>query len=343
MRYSANHVSNLWWIGAMAAFAFLVASAFDVPNLPFGGYGVGNDGRIARVQPDSPAAVVGLAAGDRVLSVAGIDPADAAARARQPRPAIGETRTLEIQRGEEPPFSVAVTYVRTPKRFRIMLGIAYTIALTYLACGLWALRRVSNTSTRVFALLGLALAIALVPAPHADGYALRRALNTLPTLLFPLLPALFAHLCLLLPPTRKAGYKTWVMGLIYGPAATLSIITALGLWMAPSVQASLTTVSGISSLILFFLGLGSLVYGFVRHTATQRTTWGLRVLLAGVSAGLLPSVITAIVPTLPGANFSFLTMLLVPFAFAFATTRSGDAIPAPGDGYNAGHVTYLPD
>ncbi len=91
----------------------------------------------------------------------------------------------------------------------------------------------------------------------------------------------------------------------------------------------------------FGLALISIIRNFSRATPDERTADGLGLMLLGTLIGLLPVTISSIVglvaPTvvLPGSQYYFLTLILIPITFAAAAIKSAQAespSPAPAGG-----------
>jgi hypothetical protein len=75
-----------------------------------------------------------------------------------------------------------------------------------------------------------------------------------------------------------------------------------------------------------------MVHSYAKADAQERSDYGLNLMLIGVLVGLLPITIAALVGVfaprvvLPGADFYFLTLVLIPLALALATMRK-EALP----------------
>ena len=88
---------------------------------------------------------------------------------------------------------------------------------------------------------------------------------------------------------------------------------------------------GVFILGYFGLSLAAFVHSYVKATAEERRAQGLTYVLAGVLAGFLPILVVVLVGVvapqvvIPGANFFFLTIVLIPISLALAVMKSDKA------------------
>jgi membrane-associated protease RseP (regulator of RpoE activity) len=153
---------------------------FDRGNEPYDGYATDGSGTVIQVDGGGPAGRAGLKAGDRIRSVDGIPAEDTRARARRARPAIGESTTLEVERGgagasDAPPssFRLSFTHAAPPGNFAAMNTAGFLIGLCFVLCGLAACFKVPSRSGRILALAGLCLGSTFLGFPYSSSYSVR--------------------------------------------------------------------------------------------------------------------------------------------------------------------------
>ncbi|NIN72077.1 MAG: PDZ domain-containing protein [Gemmatimonadetes bacterium] len=341
---TGKHTTPLLAVGAL----FLlwgVVGLFDMGNIPYSGYLTGPDNTVIEVDEGSPADAAGLRVGDRVTSINGVSVEDTPALNRMPRAQIGETRTLVVEEaaettlaaGEEGPATreVGITFAAQPGKYVALTWAGFIIGLCFLGFGLLAYVKAPSRSALLLAITGLCLGGAFLGGPYIASYALRTIIGTFFLMLVLLGFATLLH-CLMEFPMAKAMLgKAHITKVLYAPAVLMALFFLWLIIFEPRGTSTLNSVAtvlvGIFIVGYFGLALVALIHSFVKATPDERSKYGLNLMLAGVLIGLLPVTISALVTTfapsviLPGSDFFFLTMVLIPITMALAVMRAGAA------------------
>ncbi len=152
--------------------------------------------------------------------------------------------------------------------------------------------------------------------------------------------AFLVHYVLQFPKPGAFLAKAWAKRLIYGPAILLALFFIFLTVAQPAATGGFNRIVGslVGLFIVGFFGWAvvAMIRRFGRASADERAEHGLTLMLFGTLAGLLPvtfsSLVGAIAPqiqaNLPGIQFFFLTLVLIPICFAVAAVRSAQARPA---------------
>lgn len=324
-----------------------VVGLFDMGNIPYAGYLTGPDNTVIEVDEGSPAEAAGLEVGDRVVSINGVSVEDTPALTRMPRAQIGETRTLVVGETAETTLAageqgavnrdVAITYVAQPGR-NIALGWGgFIIGLCFVGFGVFAYMKAPSRSALLLAITGLCLGGAFFGGPYIASYALRTIVNTFFLMLVVLGFATLLHCLMEFPKPKAMLGKAHATKVLYAPAALMALFLLWLIIFEPQGTSSLNMVAnvliGIFVVGYFGLALVALIHSFVKAAPHERSKYGLNLMLVGLLIGLLPVTISALVTTfapsviLPGSDFFFLTMVLIPITMALAVMRA-EAAPA---------------
>jgi hypothetical protein len=325
-----------------------VIGLFDMGNIPYGGFVNDPTYTVIRVDEGSPADAAGLRVGDRITIYNGISVEDTPAYTRMPRPQIGETRTLVVEEtaettlaaGEEGPVTreVAITYAGQPGRDVALGWAGFIIGLCFVGFGVFAYMRAPSRSSTLLAITGLCLGIAFLSGPYIGSYALRTIVGAVVLMFIVLGFATLLH-CMMEFPKPKAMLRNKnITRVLYAPAVFMALFFLWQIIFEPQATSALNTVAnalvGIFVVGYFGLALAALIHSFVKASPDERSKFGLNMMLAGVLLGLLPVTIGSLVQIfapgviLPGADFYFLTMVLIPITMAMAIMKSA-APPAP--------------
>ncbi|UCC73483.1 MAG: PDZ domain-containing protein [Gemmatimonadota bacterium] len=320
----------------------------DIGNVPYAGYNTDPNNTVIRVEQGSPAEAAGLRVGDRIASINGVSVEDTPALTRMPRPRIGETRTLAIEEsaetvlaaGEEGPVTreVAITYAGQSGKNTALTWAGFIIGLCFVGFGLWAYTRTPSRSSMLLAITGLCLALAFLGGPYIGSYALRTIIGAVVLVLIVLGFATLLHCLMEFPRAKAILGTTHITKLLYAPAVLMALFF---LWLIIFEPRGTSTLNAVANVLVgifvvgyFGLALWALIHSFVRATPDERSKFGLNMMLAGVLIGLLPLTIASLIAIfapaviLPGADFYFLTMVLIPITMALAVMKS-EAAPAP--------------
>lgn len=325
-----------------------IFGAADLPNIPYAGYRTDGNNTVIRVEPGSPAETAGMQVGDYITSIVGISVEDTRTLAQLERPAVGDTRTIVVeQRAEtelaarpEGPLSrsLDLTYLALPGR-DLLLGIAdIFIGLCFVVFGLGAYLRAPSRSTTLLALTGLFLGMAFFAGPYLQSFTLRTVATAIQLVIVMFGFAFLLHFMLEFPETKAILAKNHMTKVLYAPALLIALFALFLIILQPAATSTLNVLTrslfGLFIVVYFGLALWAMIHSYVKASPRQRSGYGLNFMLVGVIIGLVPITISillgVLVPrvVLPGYNFYFLTLVLIPFALAAAVLKSERA-PAP--------------
>lgn len=314
------------------AMAWGAGGALDVTHQSYSGFRVDRSSKVVRVTEDSPASRAGFVVGDVIEAIDGTAWYDTRARATRSRPDIGETRTFQVSRGAKT-ISLPLTYAARPARPALVAWGGIALGVVLLVCGVWAYLTVPTLASRLLAGLGLALSPALMAGPYFGSAGLRSVLNAAALVALVAGFAFLAHLLLVFPKPKAFLRRPSLPRFIYVPGAFVAL---LGCWLSllqPDGRSLTGAVFGMAFGIFvaacFGIGVIAAIHTFAKASASERRAHGLSYILGGTVVGLGPSFLVAtlnsVAPSvaLPGAQFYFLTMAVLPMAFAWAATRQG--------------------
>jgi hypothetical protein len=322
-----------------------VIGLFDIGNIPYAGYNTDGNNTVTRVREGSPAAAAGLRVGDYITSIAGVPVEDTRALAAMPRAAIGETRTLVVEdragvtlaAGEEgaPAREVAITYAGLPGRDVALGWAAFVIGLCFIGFGVLAYLRAPSRASTLLALTGLCLGIAFFGGPYIGSLALRQIVNSIVLALIIVGLAFLLHCLLEFPKVKAIMQRPHATKVLYAPAVLMALFTVWLIVFLPRGTSGFNTLVnalfGIIVVLYFGLALVALIHSFVKATPDERSHYGLNLMLVGVLVGLLPMIIGDLISIfaprviLPGVDFYFLTLILIPITMALAIMGTAEA------------------
>ena len=311
-----------------------ILGIFDVGHLPFTGYLTDGNNTITQITDGGPAQQAGMQTGDYIRSIGGIAVEDAGALARRPRAAIGETRTFVIERGGQT-VSLDLTYSGLPTTNRALTFAAILMGFFFIGFGLWPYLKAPKASTLLLAIFGLTLGVSFFGGPYIASYAVRTAAGIIITLLVVTGFATLLYFTLMFPKPKALLGKRYMRDLLYGPAAVIFLFLLYRGIFQPPATSALNVITGVL-VGLFILGyfglsLAAFVHSYVKATAEEREAQGLTYVLAGVLVGFLPILVVVLVGliapgvVIPGGNFFFLTIVLIPISLALAVLKSETA------------------
>jgi len=321
---------------AVVSATFGIFGIRDLDNVPYSGFFTGPTNEITRVFPGSPAESAGLEVGDVLQSVDGISLSDTRALARRERPALGETRMFMVDRdGGE--VELAVTYSGQPEVNRTTSWLGLVVGLCFLAFPMWAYVKAPSAANRVLALFGLCFGAAFTPGPYSSSYFLRTLGGSIGTTAVVLGFAFLVHFVLLFPRPRPFLDRPSANKIIYWPAIGLAAFFLYLTVFTPDTTDMLGQVIGLMAgiFIVSFFGWAvvAMIQTYNRATAEERSRYGLTQMLIGTLVGLVPltlanligSVAPAVQANLPGVQFYFLGLGLIPLTFAMSAAKASAA------------------
>jgi membrane-associated protease RseP (regulator of RpoE activity) len=304
--------------------------------MPYTGYQDDGNNTVIRVYAASPAEHAGLKAGDYIRSIGGISVEDTSARAHRERAKIGETRTFVVERrdqaGEAPlTKSIDVTYASLPDRDVALNYAAVLIGFCFLGCGLIACLKVPAKSAALLALVGICFCSAFANGPYMSSFFVRTLVGSIQTLGALLGFAFLLHYMLETPAPKQFLQRKHALKILYAPAVVVILLVLFLVVVQPR------STSGVNQLYNILLGLFVVAYfgwalavmirTYAKATRQERTAYGLTIALAGSLIGLLPVIVAAMIGVvapklvLPGGDFYFLTLILIPISLTMAMMR----------------------
>ena len=306
----------------------------DQAIVPYTGYYTDGNNTVVRVYEGSPAEQAGLQVGDYIRSIDGISVEDSRALARRPRAQIGETRTLVVERGTETT-EVDIAYSAQPRRDAALGYAAFLIGLCFVVFGLLAYLKAPSASATVLALVGLFLGMAFFYGPYFSSYALRTIVGSLQLVIMILGFAFLLHFLMEFPKRKAFLEATYGKKVLYGPAVLVALFILSLIIVEPPATSTLNVfaraVFGLFIVIYFGLALVAMIHSYAKASPQKRSDYGLNFMLAGVLIGLLPVTIAVLIGTfaprvvLPGSDFYFLTLVLIPISMGMAVMKSESA------------------
>lgn len=304
-----------------------VLGLMDVGNFTASGYGTAPDNTVTIVTPGGAAEAAGMQVGDRIVSIDGVDIEDSSAMSAMPRAAVGETRTIVVERGGANT-DVSLTYAAQSSSQRITGYIGILTGLAFGFCGIWAFLTTGTRAARMLAMAGVALGIPLSGGPYVGAGLLGSIVGSIMIVLIILGFAKLLHFVLLFPfgndPDRKK---------LYGPAALVAVIVVGLNVFQPNATGTLNTIVQYIFFAWIIGYLGAILFMMFRTWSSasegDRAQHGLTTMMAGTGIGLglllLTAVIQTVAPgvTIPGSQWFGVAMVLVPVSCALAVVKSG--------------------
>jgi hypothetical protein len=266
----------------------------------------------------------------------GVPSDDLEALQSQPRTEVGETRVLEVEHtdavtGATITETVEITYGQVPARGRTFDLVAGVIGLVFLLTGLLVFLKAPGTPSLLFALVGFGFAGILLPSPYIGAPGVRHFISNLFFLAFLTAFASLLHLLLTFPKRKRVVEKKYVWPVIYLPVAVFALVWLVDLVAdlpMDRLRAPAALFLGILLIGYVVLSLVALIHSFVMAEPEERAEEGLNFMLAGVVIGLLPLTCMMVAglfvrtDTLPGTDFLFLTLILIPISFGVALVKN---------------------
>ncbi|MFT4535787.1 MAG: hypothetical protein ACJA1A_002695 [Saprospiraceae bacterium] len=306
-----------------------VMGYLDIKNYSYDGYS-SNDFTVTKVEEGSPAAVAGMMVGDQITSIDSLDVRDTKAWSDKARRAVGETRTYIINRnGEEVTFPM--TFVAQTGKDSILRRLGWTMGLMFLLLALFVFRSKKTWSSFLFAMFCLGFAGSFMGGPHIANNMLDDIADTVR---FSFLLLSFAFLVdFLLHFPKKSSFVSSANASkkLYGPAIFLVLFFTVITILKIDASSGLNTFIQFAMLAFVVIYFGWALLIMVRNyrkASSEEKTNGMSLMFWGTIIGLVPILISFIVgnlmPTvsMPGEDYMFLTMALIPICFALAINKN---------------------
>lgn len=301
----------------------------DLPDRPYAGYRDGAGSIVTSVTPGAPADQAGLRVGDRIVSINGVPLSQTAHWQGQSRAAVGETRALAIERTDDASgglttAEIEITYSSELAAHPLGLIGGALLGIVFAICGVLPYARAPSRQTLLFAIVGVSLAWLLLPEPYVPMRGLRSFLEAVRFLAALPAFACLLHLILIFPEPRRWAARKAAVATIYLPAVLLGGAGAIQLVLRGQLGGSVSLLGTVALAFYMLLSMVALIH---RHATTERARrgeCGLNLLLWGIVLGFGPLAVEALVTLvapgipLPGRDYYFLAMVLIPLSFAAA-------------------------
>ena len=307
----------------------------DIKNYTYDGYS-SNDFKVTKVDDNSPASEAGMQVGDQILTIDGKDVRDSDTWNNRPRTKQGDTFAYVASRdGAE--VSYDLTIAAQPSSDDMLNRVGWLIGLIFLIMGVWTYMKKKNTAALYFAFFGLGFGQSFMGRPYLESEALRDIMGSVSLSLVLLAFAFLVGAILYHSPKSSFTNKSNASKILFIPAVLLAVFFIVLNIIDPDSTSGLNTFVDylVMLFILFYFGWAILAvinkYRNADDNAKASNKLGL-MLWAGV-IGLIPILIDVVVNTLmptvslPGSDFYFITMALIPIGFGLAIAQSGEASP----------------
>jgi len=335
--YARYRTTLLVTAGLFAVWGLL--SVFDIDDMPFAGYQTDGNNTVVRITAASPAEQAGMQVGDVIRRIAGIPVEDAAAQARLLRPGIGEARTYVVERNGTT-LNLELTFAGLPGRLQGLTFAMILVGFGFMLFGLMPYLKAPSARTTLLALFGLGLGFSFFGGPYVASYTFQTMAVLISTLFVVLGFATLLHFTLTFPKRKALLGKRFVRDLLYAPGALVFLFLLYRALFQPPATSALNRITGVlvGVFILgyFGLSLASFVHSYAKARPQARKAQGLTYVLAGLLAGFLPVLFVILVRlvaptvTIPGSNFFFLTIVLIPISLSLAVMKSDKASVSAG-------------
>jgi hypothetical protein len=323
---------NTLLAAALALVGWGLFGAADLPNLPDGGLRYDASGVVGRVEEGGGADRAGVRVGDRILSIDGVPLSETEVLSRQPRAAIGETRLFVAERTDDASGvttreQLAITYGSDLAAHPIGLIGGALLGLVFLLCGVTAYLRAPSTQALLFGIVGICLAAVLLPGPYLAAPGPRSFVSALALLAAFAVFACLLHLALIFPEPRSVLRRRGVVTALYLPALLIGAASAMQIARGAQPGPVLNLLGTLGLIAYMLLTIVALIHRYATTNRESRAAYGLGLLAWGIVIGFGPLTVSAgvglLAPSvsLPGSDYYFLSLVLIPLAFTVALLR----------------------
>ena len=321
--------TNLVYFLAVLFLVLGIMGYLDIKNYTYSGYQTNGDYTITRVEAGSPAEAAGLQAGDQLIMIDSLDVRDTKAWSDVPRTQVGQTKEFVVNRdGEEQ--SMSVTYSAQTGKDSMLNRLGWTMGLIFLLMGLWAFRSRGDWASFLFAMFALGFAGSFMGGPYIESGLLGDLVGTLRFSFVLLSFAFLVDFLLHYPKRNPAVDKANHTKMIYGPAVLLILFFLILTIMKADSTSGLNTFIRYAMLLFVVVYFGRSIIIMVRNymgASDEEKSSGMSLMFWGTVIGLVPILIVYVLGTLmpgtalPGEDYAFLTMTLIPISFAMALNK----------------------
>ena len=247
------------------------------------------------------------------------------------RASIGQTRVFGIERNREVS-TLEITFAALPlHEQRVALARAFT-GMCFFIC-IWPFLLKPDRASGFLAIMGAGLGLALVGTPYLATPWLRSLGSTLHSGM--VLAGIVALLQFLLVFPRTAPFlhgrqQRWLW--LFLPAGLLWLLLAYRQLASPSATNFLNVATNtLTGLVVGGYGLFALITllrQYIRAPKAECAARGLKLLLWGALAGLVPLFVGSVIQAVwannanTGADFLFLSLILIPLSWSLAVRRN---------------------
>lgn len=303
----------------------------DLAHQARAGFDTDGNNKVTRVLAGSSAEAAGLNAGDYITHYDGTPLADASTIARQPRKKAGDIRRVSVER-EGKPLNLRIAYRPLSDHELSLSRASLIIGYCFLLLPFVAWFRQPGEATRVLVVAGTGLSLAFMSGPYMTDFSMRSMTLAISSLYVLFGLAALLQFLLVFPHRRPWLERKLGKKLIYFPAFALWLLIAYRAVFTPLATGGLNTLTkftagivvGGYALVCLFLVLRN----YSRTDRAERKALALNGMLLGTLAGLIPvtiaQMITAFSPlaVLPGHNYYFVTLALIPLTWARSASRA---------------------
>jgi hypothetical protein len=210
------------------------------------------------------------------------------------------------------------------------------IGLCFVACGLTACLKAPARSATLLALAGICMGLVFFAGPHISSFFVRMLAGSIQILVVFLGFAFLLHYMLETPKPKRFLQWKHARKIIYAPAVLMVLFVVFQIVLEPRATSGLNQMNNILFGLFFVAYFGcaaaAMIHTYAKATPQERAAYGLNIALAGSLIGLLPVTIAALIGTvapklvLPGGDFYFLTLILIPISLTAGMLRQSRAL-----------------